>query len=268
MYTSVYYFFRELESMPNDPDSITQKERTDILAYMLKQNRFPAGSEELKFDLEAMKAMPLDEAGFVNLFNGKDYAGWKFVVGIGCAPPPEGCGKTTPGKGLEVRNRVLRATGKEHILAYTEKQYKDFTLRFDFMALAPPDWAGEDDIYYYANSGYHLLLQPENIFVWSRALTLRGEPRELLAPIIGNGAGPSSRAKAFTFDGDAMRRVSHGMNQWNTVEVVLKGGDLKAYLNGTLITTVTQTEFTTPGHIGIQMQGYPFAWRNLRIREE
>jgi mono/diheme cytochrome c family protein len=268
MYTTVYYLFRELESMPALPDSITQQERTDILTYLLKQNRFPAGRDELKFDLAAMKAMALDEPGFVPLFNGKDFAGLKFLVGVGCAPPPDGCGRTTPGKSVEIRDRVLRATAKEHALVYTEKTYKDFTLRFDYMAEAPADWDGEDDIYYYANSGYHLMLQPENLFVWARALTLRGEPREVLAPIIGAGTGPSSKAKAFTFDGDAMRRVSHGLNMWNAVEVVLKGGDLKAYLNGTLITTVTQTEFTTPGHIGIQMQGYPMRWRNLRIREE
>ncbi len=111
-------------------------------------------------------------------------------------------------------------------------------------------------------------MQPENLFVWSRALTLRGEPREVLNPIIGAGTGPSSKAKAFTFDGDAMRRVSNGLGKWNSVEVMLKNGDLKAHLNGTLVTTVTQTEFTKAGHIGIQMQGYPMRWRNLRIREE
>src|SRR5262245_26493419 len=41
IYTTVYYVFRELESMPAVPDSITQQERTDILAYMLKQNSYP-----------------------------------------------------------------------------------------------------------------------------------------------------------------------------------------------------------------------------------
>ncbi len=44
--------------------------------------------------------------------------------------------------------------------------------------------------------------------------------------------------------------------------------DIKAYLNDTLITTVTQHEYTQPGHIGLQMQGYPVRWRNIRIREE
>jgi mono/diheme cytochrome c family protein len=268
MYTTVYYLYQELQSMPAIQDSITQQERTDILAYLLKQNKFPAGRDELKFDLTAMKAMPLDEPGFMLLFNGKDYSGLKFLVGLGCAPPPEGCGKTIPGKSFAIRNGVLYGTGKEHALVYTEKTYKDFTLRFDYLAEAPADWNGEDDIYYYDNSGYHLFLMDENLFVWSRALTLRGEPREVLKPIIGNGRGPSAKANGFTFDNDAMLRVSRPMGQWNVVEVMSKGGDLKAYLNGALLTTITQHEFTKPGHIGIQMQGYPMAWRNLRIREE
>src|SRR5262245_53941664 len=36
IYTTIYFLFRELESMPAVPDSITQQERTDIVAYMLK----------------------------------------------------------------------------------------------------------------------------------------------------------------------------------------------------------------------------------------
>src|SRR5262249_16990006 len=80
VFTTVYYLFRELESMPSVTDSISQQMRTDILAYLLQQNGFPAGHSELKYDTAAMRLMPLDESGFVRLFNGRDFAGWKFLV--------------------------------------------------------------------------------------------------------------------------------------------------------------------------------------------
>ena len=57
----MYYLYREFESMPAVTDSITPQIRTDILAYVLRQNGYPAGKTELKFDLAAMKLMPLDE---------------------------------------------------------------------------------------------------------------------------------------------------------------------------------------------------------------
>ena len=114
IYPTLYYLFRELESMPAVTDSISQQERTDILAYLLEQNGYPAGRSELRFDLAAMKSMPLDEPGFVPLFNGRDFAGWRFLVGLGCAPPPDGCGRTDPGRAFSTRDGVLLGSGKEH----------------------------------------------------------------------------------------------------------------------------------------------------------
>jgi mono/diheme cytochrome c family protein len=266
IYTTVYYLFRELESMPAVTDSITQQMRTDIVAYMLKQNKFPAGRTELKFDTAAMKLMPLDEPGFALLFNGKDFTGWKFLFGLGCTPPP-GCGTTQPSRVVAAKDGTLTYNGKEHGIAYTEKTYKDFNLRFDYVGDVPPDWEG-DDVYYYANSGVHLFLMDENLFIWPKALTLKGEQRELMDPIVGVSAGVAAKAKAHTYDMEAMHRAVHRLGQWNSIEIVSKGSDVKAYVNDVLVSTVTQHEFTTPGHIGLQLQGFPMRFRNLRIRED
>ncbi len=40
---------------PSDPGSVTLAAKADILAHMLKLNRFPAGSAELPADVEATK---------------------------------------------------------------------------------------------------------------------------------------------------------------------------------------------------------------------
>ena len=49
-----------------------------------------------------------------------------------------------------------------------------FTLRLDYLAEKPTDFDA-DDVYYYANTGYHLFLYDENLFVWPKSLTLAGE---------------------------------------------------------------------------------------------
>jgi hypothetical protein len=263
IFTTVYYLFRELESMPDLTDSVSQPVRTDILAYMLKQNGLPSGRTELKFDLAAMKLMPLDEPGFVRLFNGKDLTGWKFLLGLGCAPPPEGCGRTEPGTFFTVRNGTVVASGKTHGYMYTEEKYKNFTLRLDYLGEKPADWDG-DDIYYYSNTGYHLFLMDENHFVWPKSMTLAGEQRDVLKPIALGG----TKWKTMTFDNDARTRAVRPLGEWNAIEIVSKDGDIKAYLNDTLVSTVTRHEYTEPGHIGFQLQGFPVRWRNIRIREE
>jgi mono/diheme cytochrome c family protein len=263
VFTTVYYLYRELESMPAVTDSIDAATRTDILAYLLKQNGFPAGAATLRFDLAAMKLMPLDEPGFVRLFNGVDFTGWKFLVGLGCEPAPVGCGRTTPGAAFTVRNGLVYGSGKEHGFMYTAGEYQNFTLRLDYLSEKPADWDA-DDIYYYANTGYHLFLMDENLFVWPKSMTLAGEQRDLLRPI---GLG-GTKMKAQTWDNDARLRVVRPLGEWNSIEIVSKDRDLQAYLNDTLVATVTQHEYERPGHIGLQMQGYAARWRNIRIKSD
>ena len=75
------------------------------------------------------------------------------------------------------------------------------------------------------------------------------------------------RIKA-TLDRDARRRVIKPVNQWQRLEVVSQGGVLKNYLNGTLVSTAELLEDFDPGYIGLQSQGGPVEWRNIRLREE
>src|SRR5205814_2007530 len=77
--------------------------------------------------------------------------------------------------------------------------------------------------------------------------------------------GPAA-AKA-TVDGEARRRVRKRLGEWNSIEIVSKNGEVRGYLNGTLISTVPH-KFTEPGYIAFQMQGSPIYWRNIRIKPE
>jgi hypothetical protein len=261
LFTSVYYLFRELESMPDPTDRITQQARTDILAFLLSKNGFSPGGQELKFDLEAMKLMPLDGPGFVRLFNGRDFSGWKFLLGLGCKPAPAGCGRSQPGSFVTIRNGMVVNDGKTHGYMYTEKKYKNFVLRLDYRAVKPLDFQGPDYMYY-ANTGYLLFLQDETQQVLPKSIALAGEQRDLMKPVALDTVFKS------TWDQAALQRAVLPLGEWNAIEIESRDGVIKGSVNGALISTVTQHEFTNPGYIGLQMQGYPIIWRNIRIKEE
>jgi mono/diheme cytochrome c family protein len=264
-YPSAYYLFKRLEYMPpNDVDSITAQQRADILAYILQENGLLPGTSELLADYNAMKAMPLPvEPGFVHVFNGRDFTGWQFLLGYHCTAPPEGCGRTDPGTIFFIKDGVLATSGKMHGMVYLTKKYKNFTLRLE--QRVPIAWDDIDD-----------LLQDQTgilIFVGSKGgpvrtwgdnlIEIEGKYHELLS-ISGLGA---LRLKA-TLDHDARRRVIKPVNQWQRIEVVSSGGTLKASLNGTLISTAELPADLDPGIIGLQSQGGPVEWRNIRLKEE
>jgi hypothetical protein len=51
---------RIAKTMPADsPGSLRSQTNADIVAYVFQVNRFPAGTEELKADPEAMKAIAI-----------------------------------------------------------------------------------------------------------------------------------------------------------------------------------------------------------------
>jgi mono/diheme cytochrome c family protein len=264
-YPSVYYLYTRLKDQPPQTAAITPRTRADITAYMLQTSGFPAGASELPPDEEAMKLMPLDEPGFMRIFNGKDLSGFTFVTGeiIGGADgrvipctKPGGC-ESAPAPNWIVRNGTIVCTCKEHGYFYTKEKYQNFTLKLDYRFLRPVGWEGPDYLFG-GNSGYYVFLDPAN----AKAIALEGKNRQVLWPYAIN-----SKAK-YSEDNEARNRAIHPLGEWNSIEIVSKDGTIKSYLNGTLITTVTDHEFKAPGHVGFQNQGAELHWRNIRIRTE
>ena len=264
-YPSVYNLFRRVrDSMPSfNADAIGPVAKVDIVAYILQQSGFPAGPVELPFDVPAMKLMPLAggivEAGFERVFNGRDFAGLKFLLGPNCRPAPEGCGRTEPGNVFRVENGEIVTTGKIQGYMYTEKTYLNFTLRFDFKHVPPEDWDPEGD-YFDGNSGYLLFVTEHG--VWPKGIELQGNHLNPLSPI------GMDTVITETTDREATARAKRPAGQWQSVEIVSKDGQVQSYLNGALVSTVTAHEFTAPGHFGFQSEGAELHWRRIRIREE
>ena len=61
------------------------------------------------------------EEGFVSIFNGKDLTGWTY-----------GQGKHKAGAGYQVKDEAVYCTVKDGGNLYTEKEYANFVLRFEF----------------------------------------------------------------------------------------------------------------------------------------
>ncbi len=79
---------------------------------------------------------------------------------------------------------------------------------------------------------------------------------------------PSKKSTIFTVDTEARKRAVHPVGEWNTVEIVSKDGQVRSYLNGTLVSTVSHHEYTEAGYIGFQSEGAKIYWRNISIKEE
>ena len=259
-YRSVGDLFTKIRTtMPGyDGGGLSAQTYVDITAYLLRENGLPAGPAELTDDIAAMKTMPLVEKGFERSFNGRDFTGFGFVIGPSCSPRPSGCGQTHPGSTFRVENGTIISSGRPYGYMYTEKTYKDFSLRFEYR-YEPHQWM-ESDADFYGNSGYLLFITDH--IVWPKSIEVQGRNAAVLAAM-----GLDSEVKV-SVDDEARKRALRPVGQWNAVEIVSRGGQVRSYLNGTLISTITEHEFREPGHIGFQAEGAEIHWRYIRIRED
>jgi cytochrome c len=260
LYPTVYHLYSKLQSMPAfDTKSVSAQMRTDIVAYILEANDVPAGHVELTPDPVQMKSLILGERGFESLFNGKDISGLRFVVGPNCTAAPDGCGKLSPGDMITIENGELRCECNVHGYFYWDKAYKDFTFRFEQKFERPEGWDPEDKLYF-GGTGALIFIQPPHR-VFPRSLEIEGRYFDLGEPYPIQGKGKVS------YDHEARMRAATPVGGWDLVEIASKDGVVKTSVNGVLVSTFTEHDYPA-GQIGMQTEGSPVSWRNLRIKAE
>jgi mono/diheme cytochrome c family protein len=259
-YDTVADLFNKVRSTqpPDFIAGLSVQEYLDIVAYIVQQNGFPAGNQELGSDLNQMRNMSL-EKGYERLFNGKDLTGWGFVVGTNCSDGPNGCAHTTPGTTFKVQDGMIADSGSPHGYMYPLKKFgPDFTLRLEFRN---DPWPGmEADTDYYGNSGYLLFINEHH--VWPKTLEIQGRVgMEMWVNPMGGHA-------TYTWDTDLLQKVRRPAGEWSSLQIVSKGNEVWNYLNGTLLSHVSSHDFPPSGYIGIQAESGTLHYRNIRIKTE
>ena len=197
-----------------------------------------------------------DSAGFVPLFNGRDFNGWQ------------------PATNWAIENGVItlkdRTDRQEHNDNYlwTERKYADFILELEFKV--DPG----------ANSGVFLRTSDPKDPVQTGLEIQVGT----LAP--GRPVGKGSPGGIY--DLVAPRASSVKPGEWNRYRITCRGSSITVELNGETVSEADLNQWTEPGknpdgtknkftralkdyartgYIGLQDHGTPVSYRNIRIRQ-
>lgn len=197
------------------------------------------------------------EEGFVSLFNGKDLAGWTYGTTGNAAKQ---------GKGYQVdpEQKSVYSTKVDGGNLYTEKEYADFDLRFEFK-----------------------LTENANNGIGIRApLTGDAAYAGMEIQVLDDGGSEYKTLRPAQYHGSvydvfpAKRGAQKPVGEWNSEEIIAKGRHVTVILNGQTIVDANlddvKDEATLKKHPGLQNKtgyigflghGYRVDFRNLRVKE-
>jgi len=186
------------------------------------------------------------ENEFVDLFNGKDLAGW---VNVNCAPET-----------WTVRDGLIVCTGIPTGVLRTERMYENYVLELDYKHLKKRGNAG--------------------LFLHSWDITALGQPftRSIECQVMDGNSGDVFAIHGAIMTPDKPHPKGWGMRslptefrqkpvgEWNHYRVVSRDGTVTLALNGKI---VTRGYHCVPrkGYICLESEGSEVHFRNIRIKE-
>lgn len=169
------------------------------------------------------------QQGFQSLFNGKDFTGWRFVGKDG---------ETKDAPNWKVADGVIQLSGGGSPHLSTDREFTDFEMRFE--------WRGVKDRY---NSGFYVRSSPK---LGSNQINLaKGAEGKFMAKVTG---------------GDPVPQLQKPSGEWNEWRVIVEGEKAVFWCNGKQAWEATGLK-PAKGYIGLQAEGAPMEFRNLRLRE-
>lgn len=180
----------------------------------------------------------------IQLFNGRDLTGWKWVAGDG---------KTPLENVWKVEDGILKCNGKPAGYIRTEKDYTNYILRLQWRFSKP------------GNSGVLMRMIGEDK-VW---------PRSIEAQLHHQNAGDIWNIDKFPMKVDMARTQDRHtvklkptnerpMGEWNDYEITLVGSNLEMKVNGLVQNTATEV-LETPGKLCLQSEGAAIEFRNIML---
>ena len=186
----------------------------------------------------------------VNLFNGRDLAGWEFVTVP--ASPAADAYKLLPDGGIALSGNPVGYLA-------TKASYTNYRLHFEWR------WSGKP-----GNGGalLHIASGPKDR-AWPLSIqvqTKNGNVGDVL-PMAGAsfaealtsapGTAPAIKAR---MSGDSEKAVG----EWNTCDVESRGGVIVVSVNGVLQNRISKSQ-PAAGPIGFQFEGTPYDLRRVRV---
>jgi len=209
--------------------------------------------------LVAAPGLAADADGWKPLFRPNDLDGW---VNVNGAPET-----------WSIKDGVISCTGRPVAALRSVKQYENFELELEWRHLQPSGNAG--------------------IFVWASALPAVGQPflRAIEVQVLENSYGGKEQNIWFTTHGDIfpihgatmtpMRPQTHKGDksrcfpiefrskpspEWNHYRIVAQDGSIRLSVNGKEVSGGDKCLWRK-GYLGLESEGSPTEWRNLRIKE-
>ncbi len=195
------------------------------------------------------------ESDFAELFNGHDLNGW---TNVNCAPET-----------WSVQEGMIHCTGKPIGALRTVRQYENFILELDWRHLSSG-----------GNSG---------IFIWASPIAAPGVPflRAIEVQVLDAGFNVPGKTEWYTTHGDVfpihgstmkpfgrhngMRSFpsedrSHSSPEWNHYRIACTNGVIRLHVNGKEVSGGEECNYRK-GYIGLESEGAPIDFRNIRIHE-
>jgi hypothetical protein len=198
----------------------------------------------------ALSAVQAAEPGFQDLFNGKNLDGWVLI------------GKHGPGYIVDNGVLVCPADGGGNL--FTNREYANFVLRFDFRLQEG------------SNNGIGIRAPLEGDAAY------KGMEIQILdhdAPVYRGQLKPTQKHGSIYDVVPAKTGFLKPTGQWNTEEIMADGRHIRVTLNGTVIVDANLDDVKDPevlkrhsglqrtsGHIGLLGHGSRVEFRNLRVK--
>jgi hypothetical protein len=194
--------------------------------------------------------------GPLELFNGRDLAGWSTFL-----PHADGSDPRTDPRGVfTVRDGVLRISGEEPGLLSTERTYGDYRLRVEWRwgDTARPAAAGPRD-------GGLLLHATGPDTLWTRSILCQIREGSTGDLWLLDGTALTVRGKR-RVDGRAprFREAERPIGEWNVLEVTCQGDRIEVRLNGAVVNEGTGAS-ATRGRVAFQSQGAELLLRSITL---
>jgi hypothetical protein len=196
---------------------------------------------------------------FVDLFNGKDLAGWINV--------------NTAEDTWKVRDGLLICSGHPIGVMRTEKQYENFLLHIEWMHMEP---GGNSGVFAWSNARPDAETRlPNGVEIqmleleWPNLHKVNGVTPPLAyvhGELFGVGGVKTTPDNPRGERSMSIENRCKGKGEWNTYDVVAVDGVIKLAVNGKVVNGISHAT-QKKGYLCLESEGAEIHFRNIRIME-